>query len=116
MAQRTVNERKIGRWVMKGDRTFGIIKVIGLDSQARPGEIQRVRGLERGREREIEREKERKRQRREKRTRGDRGEISNNETPSLTRSLNFRSDFCKARESLWLISGYRESSVVCHYL
>jgi hypothetical protein len=74
---------------MKGDRTFEIIKVMDW-IQARAGEIQRVREDLR----ETERETERDRERREKKGTGrDRGEISDNETPSQTRSLNFRRVF-----------------------
>ena len=53
------DEQRTGRWLMKDARTFEIIKVIGLDFQARAGEIQRVRGLERERERDGERDRER---------------------------------------------------------
>jgi hypothetical protein len=77
---------------MKGDRTFGIIKVIGLDSQVRAGEIQRVRGLERERDRETEKETERQREKGEKNKTRQRRDIGQRNT-SLTRSLNFRSDF-----------------------
>lgn len=68
---------------------FEVIKVIGLDVR---------RGRERYKEsedlREREKETERQRERREKKGTGrDRGEISDKETASLTRSLSFRRVF-----------------------
>lgn len=80
--QRAVSKRKIGRWPMEGDRTFGIIKVIGLDfrrDRERYKESEDLRDRERDRERQREKREERNKTR-QRRDIGQRNTLTNSQS------------------------------------